>query len=375
MNTRRFGELACVLVLGCSTLYGVSPSPAAGDRKPVAGHDILRVYDERSSGVVLSSPSVIFEDHGGLIWVSNIFGVNVYDKEMDAWRSFGKHAEHVVGRPVTMIGQSLDKKVWFASGLTTIRPGANLSCFDGVHWQKVDASSEDLGPSTAVTAMFPGLDGRLWLAVKNELRVYDGRRWTLRIKLSEATGDDVPVTVRAGLQSRDGCIWLATSNGIVRFDQSKEQWMKMYPIQRPGRADDDPALSIYARMAISDGVYRIYEDRNRRIWFGSAGSSGYQLVYDSRRDSWSHYELMNYFPDGLGSGADMGLMVMYQDRTGRMMFGTKLGLLTLAENENKWELFTPGNSGLTDPRITSVLEDSGGRIWLGTGKGIVVLDP
>lgn len=58
-----------------------------------------------------------------------------------------------------------------------------------------------------------------------------------------------------------------------------------------------------------------------------------------------------------------------------MMFASDVGLISFKEDKNEWAVFTPENSGLPEGHITSIMEDRKGRIWLGTGKGIVVLEP
>jgi ligand-binding sensor domain-containing protein len=223
--------------------------------------------------------------------------------------------------------------------------------------------------------MFPGRDGKLWFSIKNALAAYDSQHWVSHIKLSEALGSDSSVSIRAGLQDSERRVWLATSEGIVRFDERKQKCDILDPFQEKAEAGDDFEYSIYARMMIARGIYHIYEDRRGRIWWAAtAGPVNPILVYDKGNGSWSHYELGKHLPAGLRADGNIGLTVMYQDKDGRMMFGTSVGLLTFTETENKWELFTPHNSGLPDALIICIFEDQAGRIWLGTGKGIVVLE-
>ena len=57
-----------------------------------------------------------------------------------------------------------------------------------------------------------------------------------------------------------------------------------------------------------------------------------------------------------------------------MIFGTKLGLINFNERDKEWQILTTENSVLPDNRITTIFEDRSGRIWVGTGAGIVILE-
>lgn len=135
----------------------------------------------------------------------------------------------------------------------------------------------------------------------------------------------------------------------------------------------DLKRSMYAEVQIVDGVYDIYEGRKGRVWFASAVSGSY-FSYDKHTESWAHYTLADFLPRSVPKDVDPGLTKMYQDRFGRMMFGTKIGLITFNEHDKEWQILNTENSVLPDNRITTIFEDRSGRIWVGTGAGIVVLE-
>lgn len=89
-------------------------------------------------------------------------------------------------------------------------------------------------------------------------------------------------------------------------------------------------------------------------------------MYDKRVKKWVVYNVLSEV-NGI-----------YQDNSGLMMFGTRAGLATLSESDNSWKLFKVDSMGLDNNfpgRIAAITADRSGRIWLGTGKGIVVLQP
>jgi len=66
---------------------------------------------------------------------------------------------------------------------------------------------------------------------------------------------------------------------------------------------------------------------------------------------------------------------IFEDKYGQILFATMQGLITFLGNENKWELLTSENSYLPGEVVTCIFEDKDSKLWLGTGQGIVVLEP
>lgn len=368
----------CTLVWAFLTLWpqlSIDRSLPAGyglKDKDVAGHPVLQFYEEKNTGVRLGGTSIIFQDRSGLYWFGNWFGAYQYDESRDLWKSYAKETGELAAREVSIIVQGVDDRLWFApSG------GWLLSNFDGNSWRKMDSKSIWVNLERRISAMFIGQDGTVWIALEDILAAYDGRQWTPvwdltkvldrprqigRQTLSgEARVRSPRVTIRAGMEDKEGSIWLATSKGVLRFDQPKQEW-RMYS------------------QAKTSNISRLYQDRKGRLWL--ADSSGHISVYDKSKDSWTSYDLVDHLPSEVLSKLKVypngdyfiGMTGIYQDKAGQMMFGTMRGLITYLESENKWELFTSRNSGLPSEVVTSIMEDRRGRIWIGAGMGIVVLE-
>ncbi len=366
---------SCLLLLVPSILFGPLPLNA-DDLKTtdVAGHRILKLYNEKNNAISLPNSLAIFEDRSGRYWVGTYGGLVLYDEKQDRWLTFATKADGSSFGQIEAISQSTDNRLWVITGSSAVEGKPNVSYFDGKLWQDPALSPDSYTIKQPISAMFSGRDGRIWVASKDELITNSGQHWNPVIRLSELIGDDYSVRVKAGLQGSDGCVWLATSEGIIRSDERGRNWKIIDPIPQKNDAGDEAEPSGYVRMAVSDGVYRIYEDRKGRIWFASiTGPLSYHLVYDKKKYSWRYYQLAKHLPQGSGTDNDLGLTVIYHDKAGKLMFGTKIGLITFDEALNKWELFTPENSGLPGPSITAIFEDRSNRIWIGTNKGIVVL--
>lgn len=81
---------------------------------------------------------------------------------------------------------------------------------------------------------------KLWFGYKDELIEYDGKSWRIiRSKIDQ---------IRGGIKGKNGTIWLATANGVYRFE--KGIWVS-YGIQ-----EGLPSISIN----------KIFEDNSGRVW-------------------------------------------------------------------------------------------------------------
>lgn len=116
----------------------------------------------------------------------------------------------------------------------------------------------------------------------------------------------------------------------------------------------------------------IIEDSRNNLWFADPWD-GDIAFYERKTDKWSIFNLRNKLPES--GDFPFKLTGLAEDKNDVMLFTTTRGLVAFDQHKNEWQLFTPKNSGLPDTNITCIYKDKSGRIWLGTGKGIVVLAP
>ena len=385
---RNLSVLVFTILLLCTGMTMIAPtsgaiasgsnqeSERANRNRTIAGHSILRTFKrDRSTGTALLNIRQVFEDKQGRYWLVSDYRVHVLDERRNKWLQL----EIDTFSPPT--GHSGDNKLWYvpdsvprsakAPDITQFPVGFDkmqtMKCFDLTLWQETELAAETRRAieqsESSIFCLFPGLSGKLWGLLSqigsrcNSLMVYDGHRWRGPIA-PEMSGDpdaECPGAehARIGLQDSEGYVWLPGIE-IVRYDERKNEW-KHYP--------DAPAIHANA----------IYEDRKGRIWIG--GIHGDVCVYDKTANLWTSHNLMEHLPAAPGKRDFdiLSITAIYQDRGGRMMFGSHEGLLTLNEAENKWELATSKNGGLPDDWIHSISEDKSGRIWIGTSDGVVIV--
>ncbi|HKQ03975.1 MAG TPA: two-component regulator propeller domain-containing protein [Blastocatellia bacterium] len=147
-------------------------------------------------------------------------------------------------------------------------------------------------------------------------------------------------TVRAIVQTRDGYIWLATDDGLVRFDGIR---LTIFDRQ------NTPAIK-------SSAILTLYEDRDGALWIGTDNGL---LRYQN--DGFVAYTTK----DGL---ADDRVTAVTSDREGRLWIATPGGLSRF--DGNRFVTYTTDN-GLPSNSVGALFADSRGALWASTTGGLV----
>ena len=213
------------------------------------------------------------------------------------------------------------------------------------------------------------LDGRL------AVNQYQHRSWQLEEGLPQAS-------VQAIAQTKDGYIWLATQEGLARFDgvsftifdnrntpELKANNIQTLYVARAGtlwigsegggltRLDGSRFTSYTTADGLADNIVEsIFEDDAGHLWVGTL--RGLSRLEDGQFTTYT-------MADGLPVNS---VLALCQDREGDLWIGTEGGGLA------KWdgERFTTFKSrqGLAGDLIRSVCLDRYGNIWVGTSQGL-----
>jgi len=351
----KFSFVAMLLFLfGCRLIHSseLSQEPAKPSQAQLAGHQVLKWYKADDWTVALRFPGAIFQDDKERYWVGNGIGLASFDEKKNVWTSIGVEALGWRVGEIQQIAQSSERSLWIRS---TAVLSDNLRFFDGERWRSMPRFAE-----SRVSVIFPGAAGKLWFAVGDELVSYERGEWSRRLKVSQLiSAPRLPyiLSINSGLEDRDGFVWLAIRDGIVRLPP---------PLSKQGGSFDK----------MLPNVRCMYEDDIGSVWIGSY--EGSISVYEKNKGSWRNYDLSQHAPLAQNQAGHLGLTkiavnAILQDKSGQMMIATTGGLLTADQMGNNWQAFTHDNSLLPAGSITSMMRDKYDRIWLGTGEGILIL--
>ncbi|MCP4152668.1 MAG: response regulator [bacterium] len=193
------------------------------------------------------------------------------------------------------------------------------------------------------------------------------------------------ITVYKVVQTRDGYLWIATADGLVRFDGKR---FKVYEVNNK-------------KGTLDNCVRTLYEDREGKLWIGTDGA-GLSILQNgeytaiTKKNGLSGRNVQTICKDRDGSmwiGTFRGLnrlkngkikvyttkeglsgniiKSLCQDRDGKLWIGTRDSGLNCYHN-GEFTTYNK-NDGLTGNRVWTIYEDRKGNLWVGTGSGLNLL--
>lgn len=164
---------------------------------------------------------------------------------------------------------------------------------------------------------------------------------------------DLPNNIATlGIKARNGCIYIGTTSGLYRYDESDDSFTQVKCIGR-------------------DFVHSIYQDRKGIIWIGTYGN-GIWCMNESE-EVLSHLTVS----DKEGSISSRFITSFYEDTRHRMWVTTEGGGVCYTEPEYDIKNLSFKNlstkDGLPSNVTCALAEDPDGMLWLSTTNGITCL--
>ena len=154
------------------------------------------------------------------------------------------------------------------------------------------------------------------------------------------------------IQDKTGFVWLATDDGLNRFDGYNFKIYRKIP-------NDPTSLS-------DNSIWTLYEDKTGFIWIGT--KSGELNRYDPKTNKFIHWEIKSEFVK------ENSITAIYEDRFGAIWVGTyKSGLYRFDPVTEKIEIWRndPQNKySLSNNYVTSIIEDTEGNLLISTYIGL-----
>ncbi|MDJ0654406.1 MAG: two-component regulator propeller domain-containing protein [Xanthomonadales bacterium] len=160
------------------------------------------------------------------------------------------------------------------------------------------------------------------------------------------------------IQDSDGMIWMATQEGLNRYDGYDITAFLHDP-------EDTGSLS-------HDWVWTVMEDSKGNLWVGTDG--GGLNRYDPISGDFEHFR---HDPENPRSLAGDEVRAIFEDSDGWIWLGTDSGLSSYNPESGFFSNFTEDpERGLTSNKVRAILQDRRGLMWIATdGGGLSQLDP
>lgn len=336
----------------------------------------------------------IYEDASGTLWFATGNGLNQYDGT--SW-TFVPQAPPELG-VVQTIAEDRSGGLWFG----TIDSG--LFHYDGTTWSLLTV--DDGLTSNAITSSAIDRWGNLWLGTGLGAMRYNGTAWTsltegfFSLRVASVLADELgnvwfgSVNDGAGVARYDGVLSVfhddVPGGGIVEsmfVDTRGDVWVatsvNLNPVEGEfglggGVHRYDSKAGSWTSFTSNDGlagdmVMSIGEDSVGRIWAGCCEASvviggvlhewaGGVSVYDGT--TWSTITME------IGPASNC-IEAIAKDSAGMLWLGGKEGGLTRFDGI-QFEAVT--DLGSPEGGVLSILEDSDGNLWFGTGNPVIRYD-
>lgn len=207
-------------------------------------------------------------------------------------------------------------------------------------------------------------EGFIWLATKDGLNRFDANSFTI-FKKSESNENSICSNIlnRVYADQFDDVVWIATEkNGIDAYNY-KTRIFTHYEHDYSGQQNNSLA---------ANGVTHITGDGKGNLWLATymAGID----FFDNKTGQFTHYNQSNI--KGLVSNYNWYVM---PDSDSRIYVGHVTDGLSIIDLNTKTAInFKHQDSNpnsLPDNTVTCIFKDSGKRIWVGTRNGLTLLDP
>lgn len=269
---------------------------------------------------------------------------------------------------------------------------------DSLHF--INFSSKDGLPANNVNVILKDKWGYMWFGTDDGLARYDGSHFAI---YSHNPADTTSIRSNAVLElyeDKSGTLWIGTNKGLSQYNRTQDAFINS-PVTRGAsvraicadhagnlwlggysglfcytpatgssryfRLEDTSHTHLTAGMFLS-----LYEDSHRRLWIGS--NEGLYLYHPASGS-------FGLYTGGATPAAARQLAIksISEDSKGNVWFGTIDGglneLPTGGSTFKNYSTAAPAGKALCSNRIYKAAHDADGRVWVGSEKGLDILDP
>lgn len=199
----------------------------------------------------------------------------------------------------------------------------------------------------------------LWNDVQKMLWMGTFGSGVLKMDFTEDTcsrlGQQIDADITGIEEDMAGYVWVTTAKGEVWKSTSNGLSV-------------NTSFSLWTKGVNSHENYRIYKDRNGRLWLGDEHAG--IVCIDPSTGGVSSYCLL---PEGVGSFS-AAIRQFCLDSRNRLWVATTEGLVLFDYKENVSRLIRMNDNGVMVKEVYAIAEDKEGNIWLGTDAGLKRID-
>ncbi|WP_346356215.1 two-component regulator propeller domain-containing protein [Azotosporobacter soli] len=293
----------------------------------------------------------------GTLWIGTQNGLNHIDQAKNLVHSFFHQQGNASSLPhsqVNAIAQDSRGTLWFGTpaGLSRLQSDGAFATL--LH----DPSVYNTLTHNNISTLYPDPSGKLWIGTMGGgLTLYDpasGLFTPYRYNLHDPNSLSNNYVQSLTLDRR-GILWVGTSDGLNRFDRSREEFIRYKHDYR-----DPNSLS-------NSNITAIHEDKLGNLWIATWG--GGLNRYDPAKDGFIAYQQK----DGLSSNILLGLL---EDQQGDLWLSSDRGLTKFDPANNTYHIFTVSD-GLqgNEFNLGAYRQSQNGDLYFGGQNGLNRFSP
>ena len=329
---------------------------------PATGAFTYLRHDERNAGGVSSDlPTAVYRDRSDLIWIgTNGFGLDVHDPKANRFRTFRRPD----GRPSRLAGFSVYTIFEDRAGTLWIDGGVlyrwNRATSEVRSFETTSHRPDDFG-NTSVWSIVEDPPGWLWAATSRGLfhhEIATGRHRQYRHDAADSSS--LPEqSVYDVFRDRDGVIWAVTENFLARLIDAERGRFEVR------RYKERPTAGLWAFPST-------LQDARGALWLASDQGL---VRFDPRTGVFRHYRHDPRRAGSLSHDALRSLLLDPREPDRFLWVGTAGGGLDRLDIEAGTFAHFTARDGLPNDVVYAILADSLGTLWVSTNKGLSRFDP
>jgi signal transduction histidine kinase/ligand-binding sensor domain-containing protein/DNA-binding response OmpR family regulator len=215
-------------------------------------------------------------------------------------------------------------------------------------------ASKDGLSSNTVYAILKDRYGLLWIASDEGLRKYDGYRFTMYHVGPYKTTDFQAIDISSLHEDQAGRLWVGTmGRGLYLYDRAHDTFVAYAGLNAPGQQD-------------IKFVKKVNSDAQGNIWLVAVGEVRKLNLKTANA---------TIIPFAQASTPTRAIIpqCIFTDNKQRIWLGTESGLYRYSPTTRVLEPFAPGQAdqrGLAGDTIYAITQDLNGQLWFGTTNGL-----
>ncbi|QHT70058.1 hypothetical protein GXP67_27140 [Rhodocytophaga rosea] len=306
----------------------------------------------------------LFEDKQGTLWIGTHAGLNRFNPVKQNFSKVGFQASknnEAGDTEIYSLAQDKEGNIWmgtFGNGLVKLNPKTLATTVHNHIPEDKSSISSDV-----ILSLLIDRSGLLWagtyegiLDQLNLLKTEFGKLTYQPVDTNSLASNEV----YAILEDHKKRLWIGTDNGLSVYNQQTSSFTNLH-----ASAGTTGSMS-------SNIVYSLLQDKQKNMWIGTADGGLLKLSAPDINKGVFNFEPFLPAPGSNNKLADDEILSLLEDKSGYIWVGTAKGL-SVIDSKNRVVTYTHSSNrkhSLSDNQVLCLYEDRSGKVWVGTNKGL-----